>query len=37
LPFADIIGARYGLEEAGKALKDVEDLRVTKAIIDPKL
>ncbi len=35
LPFADIIGARYGLEEAGKALKDVEDLRVTKAIIDP--
>jgi L-iditol 2-dehydrogenase len=37
LPFAGIIGARYGLEQAGKALEDVEALRVTKAIIDPTL
>jgi len=33
LPFARVIGARYGLGEAGKALADVESLRVTKAII----
>lgn len=35
LPFERIIGARYGLEEADKALADVEGLRVTKAIMDP--
>ncbi len=37
LPFAGIIGVRYGLEQAGDALADVEALKVTKAIIDPKL
>jgi threonine dehydrogenase-like Zn-dependent dehydrogenase len=37
LPFQRVIGGRYGLEEADRALKDVEDLRVTKAIMDPKL
>ena len=35
LPFARVIGARYRLGEAGKALADVESLRVTKAIITP--
>jgi len=35
LPFADVIGARYGLLDAGRALADVEALRVTKAIIEP--
>jgi len=35
LPFADVIGGRYGLEAAGEALADVEALRVTKAIIAP--
>lgn len=35
LPFERIIGARYGLEEADKALADVEALRVTKAIMVP--
>jgi L-iditol 2-dehydrogenase len=35
LPFADVIGARYGLLDAGRALADVEALRVTKAIITP--
>jgi threonine dehydrogenase-like Zn-dependent dehydrogenase len=35
LPFREVIGARYGLEEAGRALEDVEALRVTKAIIAP--
>ncbi len=35
LPFERIIGARYGLEEADQALKDVEGLHVTKAIIEP--
>jgi hypothetical protein len=30
-----VIGGRYGLEEAGKALADVEALTVTKAIITP--
>ncbi len=35
LPFADVIGGRYGLEDAGRALADVEALRVTKAIIVP--
>jgi L-iditol 2-dehydrogenase len=36
LPFARVIGGRYGLEEAGKALADVEALTVTKAIIAPR-
>ena len=35
LPFAEVIGGRYGLEEAGAALADVEALKVTKAIIEP--
>jgi L-iditol 2-dehydrogenase len=35
LPFADVIGARYGLHDAGRALADVEALRVTKAVIAP--
>ena len=35
LPFERVIGGRYGLAEAGRALEDVEALRVTKAIIDP--
>jgi L-iditol 2-dehydrogenase len=34
-PFADVIGARYGLQDAGRALADVEALRVTKAVILP--
>jgi L-iditol 2-dehydrogenase len=33
LPFHEIIGARYGLADAQKALEDVENLRVTKAVI----
>ncbi|UCF40708.1 MAG: zinc-binding dehydrogenase [Gemmatimonadota bacterium] len=37
LPFHKVIGARYGLDEADRALDDVANLRVTKAIIDPKL
>lgn len=35
LPFADVIGGRYPLEEAGRALAEVESLAVTKAIIVP--
>jgi L-iditol 2-dehydrogenase len=35
LPFRDVIGRRYGLEEAGAALDDVEALAVTKAVIEP--
>jgi L-iditol 2-dehydrogenase len=35
LPFADVIGGRYGLQDAGRALADVEALRVTKAVILP--
>lgn len=35
LPFADVIGRRYRLEEANEALDDVEALRVTKAVITP--
>lgn len=35
LPFADVIGRAYGLEDAGEALADVAALRVTKAIIRP--
>ncbi len=33
LPFAQTVGARYGLGEANRALKDVEEMRVTKALI----
>jgi L-iditol 2-dehydrogenase len=35
LPFRSVIGGRYGLAEAGRALADVEALRVTKAVIVP--
>jgi L-iditol 2-dehydrogenase len=35
LPFADVIGGRYGLEDANQALADVAGLQVTKAIITP--
>ncbi len=35
LPFARVIGGRYGLDEANRALEDVSELRVTKAIITP--
>lgn len=35
LPFARVIGGRYGLDRAGEALADVEALRVTKAVIVP--
>ncbi len=35
LPFASVIGARYGLDEADQALADVEALKVTKALITP--
>ncbi len=34
-PFERVIGGRYGLEDANKALADVEALRVTKALIVP--
>jgi L-iditol 2-dehydrogenase len=37
LPFRDVIGARYGLDHADRALADVAALRVTKAVIDPTL
>jgi D-arabinose 1-dehydrogenase-like Zn-dependent alcohol dehydrogenase len=36
LPFAKIIGARYGLADTNRALDDVAAMRVTKAVIDPK-
>lgn len=35
LPFARVIGGRYGLADAGRALADVAALRVTKAVIVP--
>ena len=35
LPFAKVAGARYGIRDAGRALADVEALRVTKALIVP--
>lgn len=35
LPFARVIGGRYGLADANRALEDVEALRVTKAVIVP--
>ena len=37
LPFRDVIGRRYGLAGADRALADLEALRVTKAVIDPLL
>ncbi len=35
LPFRDIIGARYGLEQTNEALADVAHQRVTKANVEP--
>jgi threonine dehydrogenase-like Zn-dependent dehydrogenase len=35
LDFAQIIGGRYGLDQAEQALDDVASLRVPKAIISP--
>jgi L-iditol 2-dehydrogenase len=35
LPFSRVIGRRYGLERAARALADVEALAVTKAVITP--
>jgi threonine dehydrogenase-like Zn-dependent dehydrogenase len=35
LPFAKIVGGRYRLDQAEQAIRDVETLRVTKAIITP--
>ena len=37
LPFAKVIGARYGLADTNRALDDVAAMRVTKAVVDPKL
>jgi L-iditol 2-dehydrogenase len=37
LPFANVIGARYGLAGTDRALDDVAAMRVTKAVVDPKL
>jgi L-iditol 2-dehydrogenase len=37
LPFAKVIGARYGLADTDRALDDVAAMKVTKAVIDPKL
>ena len=37
LPFRKIVGARYGLDRTNEALADVEELRVTKAVVDPSL
>lgn len=34
-PLAKIVGATYSLEDAGTALADVRDMKVTKAIITP--
>ncbi len=36
VPIEAIVGGRYRLEEAGRALADVEALRVTKALIVPR-
>jgi len=35
VPIGEIVGGRYALEDAGRALADVEALRVTKALIVP--
>jgi L-iditol 2-dehydrogenase len=37
LPFAKVIGARYGLADTDRALDDVAEMRVTKAVVDPKM
>jgi L-iditol 2-dehydrogenase len=37
LPFANVIGARYGLADTDRALDDVAAMRVTKAVIEPAL
>jgi L-iditol 2-dehydrogenase len=37
LPFARVIGARYGLADTDRALDDVAAMRVTKAVVDPRL
>ena len=37
LRFDRVIGAKYGLTDAQRALDDVAALRVTKAVIDPRL
>jgi L-iditol 2-dehydrogenase len=36
LPFAQVIGGRYGLSQADEALADLAALRVTKAIMEPR-
>jgi L-iditol 2-dehydrogenase len=36
LPFAKVVGARYGLDDTNRALADVEAMRVTKALIVPE-
>jgi L-iditol 2-dehydrogenase len=36
LPLARVIGARYALADAGRALEDVAALRVTKAVVVPR-
>lgn len=36
VPIARLIGGRYGIEDAGRALADVEAMRVTKAVIAPR-
>jgi hypothetical protein len=35
LPMSAIIGGRYPLDQANRALADVEAMRITKAIIEP--
>ena len=35
--FDRVIGGKYGLSQAQQALDDVAALRVTKAVIDPRL
>jgi hypothetical protein len=37
LRFDRVIGGKYGLSQAQQALDDVAALRVTKAVIDPRL
>ena len=36
IPIAKLIGGRYSLDQANQALKDVSELKVTKAIITPR-
>lgn len=35
IPMSEIIGGRYSLDQANRALADVESMRITKAIIEP--